>query len=163
MLTKVALPTGEMAQGYDGKVSWMKMGQDVREMPASQADEALFRDTFWLLQNFENGALTVQAMGPAEMEGKAVEGIAVSDPARKLMVKLYVDPKTGLLVKKVYTAAFMGPPAETEEIYSDYREVEGVKIPFKAVVNQGGKKRAEQTTTEMKINPGVAEEAYKKP
>jgi hypothetical protein len=31
------------------------------------------------------------------------------------------------------------------------------------VVNQGGKKRAEQTTTEMKINPGVAEEAYKKP
>jgi hypothetical protein len=162
ILTKMVTPMGEMAQGYDGKVSWMKMGKDVREMPAAQADEALFRDTFWLLQNLENGALTVQALGPAEMDGKAVEGVAVSDPARKLVVKLYVDPK-GLLVKKVYTAAFMGPPAETEEIYSDYREVEGLKIPFKAVVNQGGKKRAEQTTTEMKINPGLAEEAYKKP
>jgi zinc protease len=163
MLNKMVTPMGEMVQGYDGKVSWMKMGKDVREMPAAQADEGLFRDTFWLLQNLENGALTVQALGPAEMDGKAVEGVAVSDPARKLMVKLYMDSKTGLLVKKVYTAAFMGPPAETEEIYSDYREVEGLKIPFKEVVNQGGKKRAEQTTTEMKINPGLAEEAYKKP
>jgi predicted Zn-dependent peptidase len=163
MLNKMVTPMGEMVQGYDGKVAWMKMGKDVREMPAAQADEGLFRETFWLLQNFEKGALTVQALGPAEMDGKAVEGVAVSDPARKLVVRLYVDPKTGLPVKKVYTAAIMGPPAETEEIYSDYREVEGLKIPFKEVVNQGGKKRAEQTTTEMKINPGVAEEAYKKP
>jgi predicted Zn-dependent peptidase len=163
MLTKAVTPMGEMLQGYDGKVSWMKMGQDVREMPAAQADEALFRDTFWLLQNFENSALTVQALGPSEVDGKAEEGIAVSDPARKLVVRLYVDAKTGLLVKKSYTAAFMGPPTDTEELYSDYREVEGMKIPFKAVVNQGGKKRAEQTTTEMKINPNVADAAYKKP
>ena len=163
MLTKAVTPMGEMLQGYDGKVSWMKMGQDVREMPAAQADEALFRDTFWLLQNFENSALTVQALGPSEVDGKAEEGIAVSDPARKLVVRLYVDAKTGLLVKKSYTAAFMGPPTDTEELYSDYREVEGMKIPFKAVVNQGGKKRAEQTTTEMKINPNLPDAAYRKP
>jgi len=153
-------------QGYDGKVFWAKTPQGVREMPASQkgeVDGSLFRDTFSLLQNFENSALTVQALEAAEVDGKAVEGIAVSDPARKLVVKLYVDAKTKLLVKKVYTGVLMGPPAETEEIYSDYREVEGMKVPFKVVFNQGGKKRAEQTTTEMKINPGVAEEAYKKP
>jgi predicted Zn-dependent peptidase len=166
MLNKLVTPMGEMVQGYDGKVAWMKMGQNVREMPASQkgeVDGSLFRDTFSLLQNFENSALTVQALEAAEVDGKAVEGIAVSDPARKLMVKLYVDAKTKLLVKKVYTGVLMGPPAETEEICSDYREVEGMKVPFKVVFNQGGKKRAEQTTTELKINPGVAEEAYKKP
>ena len=166
MLNKLVTPMGEMVQGYDGKVAWMKMGQNVREMPASQkgeVDGSLFRDTFSLLQNFENSALTVQALEAAEVDGKAVEGIAVSDPARKLMVKLYVDAKTKLLVKKVYTGVLMGPPAETEEICSDYREVEGMKVPFKVVFNQGGKKRAEQTTTELKINPGVAEEAYTKP
>ena len=166
MLNKLVTPMGEIVQGYDGKVFWAKTPQGVREMPASQkgeVDGSLFRDTFSLLQNFENSALTVQALEAAEVDGKAVEGIAVSDPARKLVVKLYVDAKTKLLVKKVYTGVLMGPPAETEEIYSDYREVEGMKVPFKVVFNQGGKKRAEQTTTEMKINPGVAEEAYKKP
>ncbi len=50
-----------------------------------------------------------------------------------------------------------------EEFYSDYREAQGVKMPFKALVNSGGKKRAEQTITEVKINPGVAEAAYQKP
>jgi hypothetical protein len=166
MLTKLAMPIGEMVQGYDGKVFWMKSPQGVQEMPSSEIPEVegnLFRDTIWLLQNIENGALTVQSLGPADVGGAAVEGIAVSDPARKLMVKLYVDAKTGLLLKKVYTSSMMGPPSEMEEFYSDYRETQGVKMPFKAVVNSGGKKRAEQTITEVKINPGVAEAAYKKP
>jgi hypothetical protein len=38
-----------------------------------------------------------------------------------------------------------------------------VKMPFKAVVNSGAKERAEQTITEVKINPEVAEAAYQKP
>jgi hypothetical protein len=115
------------------------------------------------MQNFEKSGLTVQALGPEELDGKKVEGIAVSDPARKAVVRLYLDAANKLVVKKVFTASLMGPPAETEEIYSDYREVEGMKVPFKTLVSQSGKKRAEQTVTDMKINPGLAESAYKKP
>jgi predicted Zn-dependent peptidase len=166
MLNKVATPMGEMAQGYDGKVFWMKSPQGVQEMPPSAVAEVegnLFRDTIWLLQNIDNPALTVQALGPAEVAGAPVEGIAVSDPARKLMVKLFVDATTGLLVKKLYTAAMMGPPSEMEELCSDYREVQGVKMPFKMLVNSGGKKRFEQTVTDVKINPGLPEAAYQKP
>ncbi|MGO9093901.1 MAG: M16 family metallopeptidase [Bryobacteraceae bacterium] len=166
MLTKLATPIGGIVQGYDGKVFWRKSPQGVQEMPPSAAGEVegnLFRDTIWLMQNIENPALTVQWLGSAEAGGTPVEGIAVSDPARKLTVTLYVDAKTGLLVKKVYTASMMGPPSEMEEFYSDYRDAQGVKMPFKAVVNSGGKKRAEQTITEVKINPGVAEAAYQKP
>jgi predicted Zn-dependent peptidase len=166
MLNKLVLPMGEMVQGYDGKVFWMKSPQGVQEMPSSAVAEVeanLFRDTIWLLQNIDNPALTVQALGPAEVAGAQVEGIAVSDPARKLMVKLFVDATTGLLVEKVYTSSMMGPPSEMEQLCSDYREVQGVKIPFKILVNSGGKKRFEQTVTEVKINPGLAEAAYQKP
>jgi zinc protease len=167
ILNKMTTPMGEIEQGYDGQVFWMKTPQGVQQMPSSQTGEvqgAVFRNTVSLLENFENSGLTVQALGPAEVDGVEVEGVAISDPARSLVVKLYIDPKTGLPAKKVYTAAMLGgPPGEMEEVYSDYREVSGVKMPFKTVIFQAGKKRAEQTITDVKINPGVADAAYKKP
>ena len=57
----------------------------------------------------------------------------------------------------------LGAPGEIEEIYSDYREAGGLKLPFKILLNRSGKKFGEQTITEIKINPGVEESAYKKP
>ncbi len=166
MLNKMITPMGEMVQGYDGQVLWMKTPQGTQELPASQKNEidgAFFRETLWLLQNFDSDALKVQALGQSEVEGQPAEGVAISDPARKFQVKIYLDAKTNLPVKKVYTAAMMGPPGEVEEVYSDYREVSGLKLPFKALIFQGGQKRAEQTVTELKINPGVPDSAYRKP
>jgi hypothetical protein len=78
-------------------------------------------------------------------------------------VTLFLDPATNLVAGKRYTAAVMGPPAETEEVYSDYRDVSGVKIPFKTVTMQGGKPRTEMTAAEVRVNPGVEAAAYKKP
>jgi predicted Zn-dependent peptidase len=166
MLQKMQTPMGEMVIGYDGKAGWMRMGQQTQDLPASQAAESegsFFRDTILLLRNFENSAYAVQALGPEEVEGKKVEGVAVSDAARKLQVKVYVDPATNLIVGKQYVAAIMGPPAETEEMYSDYREIAGIKMPFKTVTKQGGKTRTDSTASEIKINPGVNDNAYKKP
>jgi predicted Zn-dependent peptidase len=166
MLTKMTTPMGEMVQGYDGQAMWMRTPQGTQDMPASQRAElegGFFRDTINLLRNAENPAYTVQALGPSEVDGKPAEAVAVSDPARKLQLRLWVDPKTNLLVKKTYVAALMGAPGEIEEIYSDYREAGGLKLPFKILLNRSGKKFGEQTITEIKINPGVAESAYKKP
>jgi hypothetical protein len=166
MLNKMVMPMGDAIQGYDGQVGWMTMGGQTREIPPAQAGEltsGLFRNSVSLLQNFESAAYTVQALGPLEVEGKQLEGIAVSDPVRKLQVKVYVDPATNLILRKDFTASIMGPPAETEESYADYRDVGGVKMPFKTVLSQGGKKKVEQTVDAIKMNPGVEDSAYKKP
>ena len=166
LLQKMQTPMGEMTMGYDGKTGWMRMGQQTQDLPGSQAAEAeasFFRETILLLQKFEDATYAVQALGPADVDGKKVEGVAVSDPARKLQVKVFIDPATNLIVGKQFVAAIMGPPAETEETYSDYREVAGVRMPFKTVARQGGKTRTDSTATEIKINPAVDDSAYKKP
>jgi zinc protease len=158
MLNKMGTPMGDMVQGYDGQAGWMTMGGQTRDIPASQAGEftsGLFRNSISLLQNFETAGYTVQALGPVE--------VVVSDPVRNLQVKLYLDPATNLIVKKEFTAAIMGPPAETEESYADYRDVGGVKMPFKTLLSQGGKKKVELTAAEVKINPGAQDSTYKKP
>lgn len=165
-LNKMQTPAGQMTFGFDGQAGWMRGPQGVGDMPASMRndlDGTFFHDTIGLLQNLENPAYTVQALGPAEVEGKKAEGVAVSDAARKLQVKLWIDPATGLLVKKVYTAAMMGAPGEIEEIQSDYRDTAGVKLAYKVILNREGKKFGEMIISEFKLNPGLPEAAYKKP
>jgi zinc protease len=166
MLNKMTTPMGDMVQAYDGTVGWMSAGGQTREIPASQSGDftnGLFRNSISLLQHFEDAGYTVQALGQVEVDGKPAEGVAVSDPARKLQCKVYIDPATGLIVRKDFTASVMGPPAASEEVYSDYRDADGVKIPYKTVLSQGGKKKIDQDVANVKINPGVADTAYQKP
>jgi zinc protease len=166
LLNKMSTPMGEMLQGYDGQTLWMKTPQGVRELGAAQkadVETSFLRHTISLLQNFDQPGWSAQALGTAQMDGKTAEGVAVSNPARKVQVKLWIDPASNLVVKKAYTGALMGPPSEVEEIYSDYRETSGVKMPFKVVLFRDGKKYGEQTNTEIKINPSVPESAYQKP
>jgi predicted Zn-dependent peptidase len=165
-VNRMTTPMGEMSQGYDGKSGWMRSPQGVRDIPQAQLGEfeaGTFRDTVHILQNIDNTAYSVQSLGAAEIEGKQVEVVAVGDTKRNLQVKLFVDPKTNLPVKKAYNGAFMGAPGEMEEIYSDYREVGGLKLPHAVVLNQDGQKRGQQKVTELIVNPGLPDEAYRKP
>ncbi len=162
-LSKMSTPMGEMIQGYDGQTAWVKTPQGVQEAPASARGEMeaqFFRDTISLVRGFDRGGLVIQALGPAS---DSLEGVAVSDPARKLQVKLFVDPKTNLIARKVYMGALMGAPGELEENYEDYRDAGGLKMPYHIVINQAGKKKIEEKIKEIKINPGVEDAAYKKP
>lgn len=163
MVQKLSTPGGEIVTGYDGKTMWMKTPQGAREAPASELAEMeanFFRETLWILQAFDSGKVKVQAL---TQPGADLEGVAVSDPARNLVVKVYLDPKTHIIVKKEFVGSVMGPPAPTEEAYSDYRDAAGVKVPFVTVVSQDGKKKLEQDWTEVKINPSLGDSAYKKP
>jgi len=163
MLNKMNTPMGEMLQGYDGQTVWMKTPRGVEEAPASvrgEVESQFFHDTIALVRGFDSGGLVVQSLGSS---ADSLEGVAVSDPARKLQVKLFVDPKTSLPAKKIYTGSLMGAPGELEEVYDDYREVGGLKLPYHIVINQGGKKKIEQKVKEIRINPGVEDAAYKKP
>jgi hypothetical protein len=48
--------------------------------------------------------------------------------------------------------------------YSDWRDAGGLKMPFKEVLQQGGRKMGDVSVSEYKFNTGMkAEEISKKP
>jgi len=57
----------------------------------------------------------------------------------------------------------MQGPADLEELLSDYRDVDGVKIPFKVETLADGKRQALTTISSVKINSGVKDDVFKKP
>lgn len=143
------LPFGKVSVYSDGKSGWLASPQGVQPLPPpilqQVADESAHMLTHLLLasdaNHTGNGMLQI---------GK---------------VQLLVDEKTGMPLKAIYTAAGMGgPPQQLEESYADWREINGIKIPFKSTATQGGKPAAEFVVTEFKINTGLkSEDLSKKP
>jgi zinc protease len=70
--------------------------------------------------------------------------------------RLVVSPDTGLPERVLYQSYIAGSqPTATEEIYSDYRELAGVRVPYKAVMTEDGKKFADITVTSFQVNNGL--------
>ncbi len=68
-------------------------------------------------------------------------------------------------MKLSYSSAQMsGAPQIVEETFSDWRDVQGVRFPFKTMITQGGRKFGEATVQKIQINSGLKpEELSKKP
>lgn len=160
---KMITPMGEMTQGFDGKTVWMKTPQGVQEAPPAAVAAAraeLFHETVGLLSAQD---LTAQALGPVQFNGKPAEALLVGDPSGKMQVKLLVDPQTGLLLGKSYSGRTMAGPGEIEEVYLDYTDAAGVKLPSHIILNSNGKKNGEIKVSGYEVNVGAPDSAFAKP
>ena len=131
--TVVHTLAGDNTVTYDGQQAWVAaVDKPVPLMPLTGGDleGARVDAALWFpsqikqeLKNWKSGfpAITVNDKPVTVIEGTTAGGSAV---------KLYFDKATGLLVRQVrYNNTIIGlTPTHVE--YSDYRAVNGVKVPF---------------------------------
>lgn len=151
------LPFGEMQQVFDGKGFWLKQGPMVREMPPNLAPEAMRS----VRAAGAIGILRDAIDGKADIQTVANDGVLwkLADTS----MTLYFDSQTHLVSKMVYKSAGMGAPIEVEQSMSDYRVVDGLKLPFRETLTQGGQAGGDRVFTERKINSGIAADSFAKP
>jgi outer membrane lipoprotein-sorting protein len=104
--------------------------------------------------------------GPEIVNDKRVlviQGIAGNGtPGNRTMVTLYFDPETGLLVRMRRYAASVVGRMPTEYDYSDYRDVNGVKMPFKwTMMWLDGRESVE--LSEIQLNTNIDGARFAKP
>lgn len=152
MRSEMTLPFGTMVSFYDGKTGWMQTPQGVRDLPEAMKKTVhgqLIRNTLNLLR--AEGGYNVR-FEKREKVGDADADVVVLSKDGET-VRLFVDAATGNLLKKTYRASsFAGGTADFEEIYSDYRQVSGVRVPLRTVINQNGEKFLEATVSEVRFN-----------
>lgn len=165
MRVEVQMPFGKLLQGYDGKAAWMAMGPRAMDLPPQMKAESerdiLLLGGLGLYQRFLAGQAQAAFTGEEDVEGQKLLAADWAAPSGK--VKLYFDPATRLLVGARYTARSLQGPQETLEVWSDFREVDGVKVPFHSVTYQDGAKFADQTLKEVKLNVPVDPALFSKP
>ena len=147
------LPFGKVATYTDGKTGWMVTPQGSGVMTDTilkQAQGELFRNLLRLVIADRDASVQVNAVAEDTAEISR-DGISV---------RVQFDPATGLPSKEIYTEG----PGSSEESFSEWREVEGVKVPFKIAVQQDGKKMADIAVLDYKFNTGLKpEELSQKP
>jgi zinc protease len=156
---EISMPFGTMVTVFDGEKGWMTSPQGTQNLPESQLKEVrseFFRSHFHL---FLADDLKVQFMGEESVEDKKVDGILISDPAGNQLT-MYVDQVTHLPVKESYEGTTMMGPGTVEEIFSDYREVSGVKTPFSITSLANGQKMAETKILEVNFNTQIDPELF---
>jgi hypothetical protein len=153
------MPFGKISSYVDGESGWRSTSRGSLIMPTpvlKMAHDELFRNLFVVMAADRDSSVNVKAVGSNTVQISKADGFSV---------KLEFDASSGLPLRKVYVASDPhGPPTEIEEFYSDWREVEGLKVPFKMTIRQDGKKLADETVQEFKFNTGLkAEDLSQKP
>ncbi|HUQ50322.1 MAG TPA: hypothetical protein VM056_06380 [Terriglobales bacterium] len=153
--TDMRSAAGTVATYFDGTDGWRKGPQGLpKPLPENMKKgygAQIVRNTFILLRAEGDTSVTFESrerLGDAEADVIAVSGQGES-------VRLFVDVTTGTLLKKSYRGAGMGGPADLEEIYSDYREISGVRIPFRVETRQNGAPFLAATVSEAKVDSGI--------
>jgi len=154
---EVELPFGKIVTYSDGKTGFQASPQGVMPMsPAvlKQVEDELFRNLFHIVLADRDSSLKVNAAGDNLVE--------ISGAGRT--VRIAFDPSTGLPARETYQQAGPGGVASIEEVFEDWRDVDGIKVPFKATIIQNGKKFGDAVVQEFKINTGLKpEELSQKP
>jgi hypothetical protein len=125
-------PKGDSVTAYNGQGGWLSFpGRPLREMSsADQLAAKLDAEAFYpnlLQQQFTELKVRDNSEKVGDRETDLVLGIVKGQPP----VKFYFDKTSGLLVRMVHytnTALGLNP---TQVDFADYREVDGVKTPYR--------------------------------
>lgn len=119
-----------------------------------ELSESAQRDVLSLLVRALAGGLQmklVEAGGGAD-GGQSARAVELTAPGMS-PVTLFVDPRSGMVVKEAYELSSGGGPAE--EAFSDYRDVDGVKFAFRATVRRGNEQVLTRVVTDLHVNAPV--------
>lgn len=154
--TEITLPMGSMVQVQSGAQAWMSFGSQVQDTSAQAGEQRFYG--YDVLRRAGQQGYTARPLPDAQVDGKTVKAVEIAD-AQGHATRFFVDPATNLVVKLEYSSG-----GESPEIFlSDYRDVSGVKVPFKTRILQGGQLLMEMTYTEVQVNAPVDEKLFQKP
>jgi photosynthetic reaction center cytochrome c subunit len=122
---------GASFTAFDGAVGWMgNTGRPAREMSPAESGASALDAEFALAVRLKEIFPQIRRTRPELIGGVTCESLVGTGPGRP-PVRLYFDQSSGLLVRLVRYAETPVGRNPTQIDYADYRDVDGVKIPFR--------------------------------
>lgn len=132
----------------------LKMGGQVMPAPPqlqSRTAAQLWRGLGFLMVRAD--AVSAALGEDVTVDGKTLQALVITPPDGIPSFTLLIDPKTKLPARVRYQAMTPMGPAEGEDILSDYRQTDGVTLPFAVKSMKDGEVSAEGIIDSVEINP----------
>ena len=160
------LGADRVVQIYNGGSAWQKDPAGVREAPPpmrAEFEASVKRDTIPLLIGAAEGRLVVR-LRPNEKtrDGRAVKALEISGVDLR-PVTLFIDDQMLIAGQSFETTGPNNRPVVTEEVFSDYRLVNGVRVPFEARLLQNGRAILTRRLESVRFNTPVDDALFARP
>ena len=155
-------------QAYDGKDGWSVMPfqgkKDAEPMAADDVKELEDQaDIDGPLMDYRAKGNTVEFLGKEKVEGSDAYKLKITRKNGNVETT-YIDADSGLEVKSVTKTKMHGNEAEVENTYSDFRNVEGLILPFSFEAGQVGSPQKQKIIIDkIEINPDLADGSFHMP
>ena len=155
---------GVIERGYNGTVGWEKRQNGIREIEGEQLAYLL------RYPGMVTGGAKLKTMftrvgfgGKDKIDGRDVFVLRATTADNK-RERLFFDAQTGLLVRRVLSTPTMIGVIPQQVDYDDYRDVDGVKMPFTIKISALDQNyTATLKFTEIKLNVPVDDAKFNKP
>lgn len=154
---------GVIERGFDGLSGWEKSQRGLRDLQGRELSllkryPDLFKDI-----KLQGQFTRISYGGKDKIDGKDVlvlRALGVDGKGERL----YFDAQTGLLVRRIATTPTIVGLIPEQVDYEDYRDVDGLKVPFTIRVTAiDSFNSSTRRLTEIKLNVPVDETRFKKP
>jgi hypothetical protein len=154
----------EYERVVNGQQGWLKSGAGVQELVGEQlADQKLSLPLFSIVK-LKDQYSSFRVSGRDKIDDRDVYVVSAVRSDNK-PERLYFDVESGLLRRRIsYTRTLIGTiPQQTD--FEDYREVEGLRLPFtiKVAFADPGSLPTTRKFTEIKLSVPVDESKFNKP
>jgi hypothetical protein len=155
----------DVVQVFNAGEAWIEDPGGVHELPRAMRDDfaaSVRRDMIAMLVAAAEGAISVRLLPEEGREGRILRVLELSGtqfPA----VQLYVDAE-GTIVSQAYMVPGPGGrPARAEEVFSDYRRVDGILVPFKADLLRDNRVMVTRALKSVALNDPLDDRLFVRP
>lgn len=128
----LSTPMGSMVQVLNGDVAWMKMGESYQDLPASKMKEDLQRGYFYILKQYKEKKADFQYL----KEENGIDILLVKGLGEDFEIGIDNEGKLNFLR---YTGPTQTGFGKIEENFSYFKEIDGIKYPFRVQAVVDGK------------------------
>lgn len=156
------MPDGDSVTAFNGKEGWLGIpGHGLREMHGGDLDGASIDADLHLAVDLKPMFSQMRVRG-TEKIGDREAYVVVGEREGKLPIRLYFDEQTGLLLRLLRFGETALGRMPTQIDYADYRDANGVKIPYQWTLARPSGRFTIQLS-EVKQNVPVDDAKFVKP
>lgn len=149
-------PMGEFTTVITPAAAVMNAAGRSQALPASVRDENLKgikRDLIYIAQHVSDPKFTFTAKGGEKIGDVETKVVEVNADGAEL--RWFVDPASGHVLRVAYHSTSMQGPLDRVVDFSDWRETDGISLPFKRAISDNNEATSQDTLKSIEINPPV--------
>lgn len=159
-----------VTQVYNGKEAWVQAQGQTMELKDKLLEEmreglyGAYVESLVPLKENKDKQFTLAPLGEIKINDKPAVGMKVSAKGHR-DIDLYFDKDSGLLIRSERRGLDSSTQMEVsiQQNYSDFFEVEGLKVPRKIAITNDGKPFMEAETVEVKLGEKIPDSEFAKP